>query len=132
VVGQDTEDVSLGEGRLAVIIEFGSAVYLKFGPAITAIEAEAAGLGAAFYWKLTYALYRMMRIYNHDDAMQYEERIKEYAEDDEENRGQYEFPEVEKALPECIQRTLICDDFGSFVRGNWRLLAEHREGKFGS
>jgi hypothetical protein len=48
-----------------------------------------------------------MRIYNHDDALMYEERMRDYAaEDDEENRGQYEFPEVEKALPECIQKTL--------------------------
>jgi hypothetical protein len=37
----------------------------------------------------------------------YEERMREYADqDDEESRGQYEFPEVEKALPECIRKTL--------------------------
>src|ERR1019366_8125601 len=72
-----------------------------------ALEAEAEGLGAAFYWALTYALYRVMRIYNHDDALMYEERMRDYAaEDEEENRGQYEFPEVEKALPECIRKTL--------------------------
>lgn len=35
---------------------------------------------------------------HHDDALQYEERMHEYAEEDEENREQYEFPEVEKAL----------------------------------
>ena len=80
--------------------------FLKIGPAVAALEEEAEGLGAAFYWTLTYALYRVMRIYNHDDALQYDERMHEYAEDDEENREQYEFPEVEKALPECIQKTL--------------------------
>ena len=32
--------------------------------------------------------------------------IESAKEDDEENRSQYEFPEVEKALPECIQKTL--------------------------
>src|ERR1035437_3869235 len=71
------------------------------------LEAEAEGLGAAFYWALTHALYRVMRIYNHDDALMYEERLREYADqDDEESRGQYEFPEVERALPECIRKTL--------------------------
>ena len=127
----DGEDVPLGKGRLIATIECGSAGYLKIGPAIAALEEEAAGLGAAFYWTLTYALYRVMRIYNHEDALQYEERMKEHAED-EESRGQYEFPEVEKALPDCIQKTLIRDDFRGFMRGNRRLLAEHWEGKYGS
>ncbi len=64
------------------------------------MEAEAEGLGAAFYWTLTHALYKVMRIYNHDDALMYEEQLRECAaQDDEENKGQYEFPEVEKALP---------------------------------
>jgi hypothetical protein len=124
--------VPLGKGRLAVTVECGSAGFLKISPAIAALEEEAAGLGAAFYWTLTYALYRVMWIYNHDDALQYQERMKEQAGEDEDYRGQYEFPEVEKALPECIQRTLIRDDFRGFMRGNWRLLAKHRKGKYGS
>jgi hypothetical protein len=73
-----------------------------------------------------------MRIYNHDDALMYEERLHEYAEEDEEgNRGQYEFPEVEKALPECIRKTLKRDS------SDWRtrdreLLRRFRNGRFGS
>jgi hypothetical protein len=48
-----------------------------------------------------------MRIYDHSDALMYEEMLIESAsQDDEENRSQYEFPEVEKALPVCIQKTL--------------------------
>jgi hypothetical protein len=88
--------------------------------------------GEAFYWTLTYALYRVMRIYNHDDALQYEERMREYAEDDEENRAQYEFPEVEKAPPECIRSTLTSEDRRAFLRHGRRLIAEHRSGRFGS
>jgi hypothetical protein len=100
-------DAVLESGQLVVTVECGGSGYLKIGSAIDALEAEAEGLGAAFYWALTFALYRVMRIYNHDDALMYEERMRDYAaEDDEENRGQYEFPEVEKALPECIQKTL--------------------------
>lgn len=131
VAERDSEDVPLGKGRLAVTIECGGAGYLKTGPAVAALEEEGAGLGAAFYWKLTHALYRVMRIYNHDDALQYEERMKEYAEEDEENRGQYEFPEVEKALPECIRSTLTHDDHHAFLQRARRLLAERRHGRFG-
>lgn len=57
-----------------------------------------------------------MRIYDLDDVLMYEERLIEYAnEDDAENRSQYVFPEVEKALPACIQKTL---------KEKWRI--EHR------
>ena len=132
VAERDGEETLLGRGRLAVTIECGSAGYFKIGPVIAALEEEAAGLGAAFYWTLTYALYRVMRIYNHDDALQYEERMKEYAEDDEENRAQYEFPEVEKALPECIRNTLTSEDRRAFLRRTRRLLAKHRSGRYGS
>jgi hypothetical protein len=128
----DGEDELLGKGRLAVTIECGSAGYFKIGPAIAALEEEAAGLGAAFYWTLTYALYRVMRIYNHDDAFQYEERMREYAEEDKENREQYEFPEVEKALPECIQKTLKSDVRRAFVRRARRVLTQNRRGKYAS
>ena len=132
VAERDGEGTLLGNGRLAVTIECSGCGFLKIGPAIAALEEEAAGLGAAFYWTLTYALYRVMRIYNHDDALQYEERMKEYAEDDEENREQYEFPEVEKALPQCIQETLASDDHRAFTLRARRLLIQHRNGKYRS
>ena len=131
-LGRAGSDAVLESGQLAVTIECGGSGYLKMGPAIDALEAEAEGLGAAFYWALTHALYRVMRIYNHDDALMFEERMRDHAaEDEEENRGQYEFPEVEKALPECIRKTLKRDS------SNWRtrdrkLLSRFRNGRFGS
>jgi hypothetical protein len=73
-----------------------------------------------------------MRIYNHDDALMYEERMRDYAaEDDEENRDQYEFPEVEKALPLYIQKTLKreCPDWR---RRDRDLLRRFSNGKFRS
>jgi hypothetical protein len=125
---RDGEDVPLGEARLAVTIECGGSGFLKIGPALEALEQEAEGFGAAFYWTLTYAIYRVMRIYNHDDALEYEERMKEYAEE-EDNPGQYEFPEVEKALPECIQKTLRGGHIGRTIQAR-RLLNRHRNGKY--
>ena len=131
VAERDGDDALLENGRLALTIECSGAGFLKIGPALDVLEKEAEGLGAAFYWTLTYALYRVMRIYNHDDALQYEERMREYAEEDEENRNQYEFPEVEKALPACIQKTLKCRSRASIGEAR-RLLREHESGPFGS
>ena len=130
VAERDGEDIPFGDGRLAVIIECGGSGFLKIGPAIAALEEEAEGLGAAFYWRLTYAIYRVMRIYNHDDALEYEEPMKEYAEE-EDQAGQYEFPEVEKALPECIRRTLIGNHHARTIEAR-RLLSRHRNGKYGN
>jgi hypothetical protein len=130
--GRDGSDTKLESGKLVVTVECCGSGYLKIGPALDALETEAEGLGAAFYWALTYALYRVMRIYNHDDALMYEERMRDCAaEDDEENRGQYEFPEVEKALPECIRKTLKreCSDWK--VRDR-ELLRRFRNGRYGS
>lgn len=107
VLERDGYGSTLSNAQLAVTIECSGAGYLKIGPAIDALDKEANGLGAAFYWTLIHTLYRVMRIYDHSDALMYEEMLIESAnEDDEENRSQYEFPEVEKGLPACIQKTL--------------------------
>ena len=124
------DDVLLGAGKLAVMIECGGSGYLKIGPAIEAMEAEAEGLGAAFYWTLTRALYKVMRLYNHDDALMYEEQMREWAaQDDAEKQGQYEFPEVAKALPECIRATLKRDHSAGKMQDR-ALLRQHRKGRF--
>ena len=123
----------MGQGQLIVTVACGGSGYLKIGPALEALEAEESGLGAAFYWTMTYALYRVMRVYNHDDAVQYEERMQEYAEEDEEeNKGQYEFPEVEKALPGCIRLSLHRDEHVRWNLGARRLLRKHRNGRYGA
>ena len=131
-LGRAGSDAELESGQLVVTVECGGSGYFRIGPALDALEAEAEGLGAAFYWALTFALYRVMWIYNHDDALMYEERMRDYAaEDDEENRGQYEFPEVEKALPECIRKTQKreCRDWKARDR---ELLRRFRNGRYGS
>jgi hypothetical protein len=127
VLERDGYGSTLNNGQLAVTIECGGAGNLKIGSALDAPEEEAEGLGAAFYWTLIHALYRVMRIYDHSDALMYEEMLIESAnEGDEENRSQYEFPEVEKALPACIQKTL---------KEKWRiedrrLLRAHSKGPY--
>jgi len=128
VVGADS--AGLSTGQLAITIHCSGCGFLRIGPALRALEAEEKGLGAAFYWTLLRSLYRVMRIYGHSDAQAYEENLIEYAqEDDPANRDQYEFPEVEKALPECIRRSL------KHVSEHWRLdyrrlLRRHRNGRY--
>ena len=131
-LGRAGSDVELESGQLVVTVECGGSGYFRIGPALDALEAEADGLGAAFYWALTFALYRVMWIYNHDNALMYEERMRDYAAEDEaENQGQYEFPEVEKALPECIRKTQKREspDWKAHDRD---LLRRFRNGKFSS
>jgi hypothetical protein len=133
VADREGFDEVMGDGQLAITVVCGGSGYLKIGPAIEALEAEASGLGAAFYWTLTYALYRLMRVYNHDDALQYEERMQEYAdEDDEANKGQYEFPEVEKALPDSIRSSLKKDGYDRWNLRARRLLCKYGNGRYGS
>jgi len=61
-----------------------------------------------------------------------EERMRDYAaEDEEENRGQYEFPEVEKALPECIRKTLKRDS-SDWKSRDRELLRKARSGQYSS
>ena len=128
VVGADS--AGLSTGQLAITIHCSGCGYLKIGPALRALESEEEGLGAAFYWTLIRSLYRVMRIYDHSDAQAYEENLIEYAqEDDPANRDQYEFPEVEKALPECVRKSLKHES------EHWRLeyrrlLRRHRDGRY--
>ena len=128
VVGADS--AGLSTGQLAITIHCSGCGYLKIGPALRVLESEEEGLGAAFYWTLIRSLYRVLRIYDHSDAQVYEENLIEYArEDDPANRDQYEFPEVEKALPECIRRSLKHESDHWYLDYR-RLLRRHRNGSF--
>ena len=128
VVGEDS--AGLSTGQLAITIHCSGCGYLKIGSALRALESEAEGLGAAFYWTLIRSLYRVMRIYDHSDAEAYEENLIEYAqEDDPANRDEYEFPEVEKALPECIRESLKPESRRSSL-GYRRMLSRHSTGRY--
>jgi hypothetical protein len=122
-------DPPVEQGKLCVTASCNGCGYLRIGAALDALEREAAGLGAAFYWSLVHALYRVMRVYDHEDALMYEEQLREYiSEDDTANPDKYEFPEVKRALPACIEQTL---DTKWTVTGR-RLLASHANGRHGS
>jgi hypothetical protein len=128
VVG--AESAGLSTGQLAVTIHCSGCGFLKIGRALRTLEAEEEGLGAAFYWTLIRSLYRVMRIYDYSDAQAYEENLIEYAqEDDPANRDQYEFPEVDKALPDCIRRSLKHES-EQWRLDYRRLLRRHSNGRY--
>jgi hypothetical protein len=121
-------DPPVGEGKLCVSATCSGAGYFRIGAALDALEQEATGLGAAFYWSLVRSLYRVMRIYDHDDALMYEEQLHEYVEsDDTANLDEYEFPEVRKSLPPYIEQTLD----KKWTVANQRLLSLHRNSRYG-
>jgi hypothetical protein len=127
--GYSDGNQGVGDGKLCVTICCTGCGYLKMGPVLDALEAEAEGLGAAFYWSLLRSIYRVMRIYDHDDALMYEEMLRDNADqEDPENPGQYEFPEVKRSLPLCIGRTLHAKK-GS---GGRQLLRTHAGGALAS
>jgi hypothetical protein len=128
VVGEDS--AGLSSGQLTITVHCSGCGYLKIGPSLRALESEEDGLGAAFYWTLIRSLYCVMRIYDHSDAEAYEENLIEYAqEDDPANRDQYDFPEVEKALPDCIRESLKPESRRSSVDYR-RMLSRHSKGPF--
>jgi hypothetical protein len=123
------DDPPVGEGKLCVSATCGGAGYFRIGAALDALEQEATGLSAAFYWSLVRSLYRVMRIYDHDDALMYEEQLHDYIDsDDTANPDDYEFPEVRKALPPYIEQSLE----ERWTIANQRLLLQHGNGRYGS
>ena len=52
-LGRAGSDAELESGQLVVTVECGGSGYFRIGTALDALEAEAEGLGAAFYWALT-------------------------------------------------------------------------------
>ena len=106
--------------------------YLELGSVVEAMEAEAKGLGAAFFRTLLHSIYPVMRVYDYTDALQCEINDREMAEeDDEENERNHEIPDIKSELPSCIRETQDQFEFPPFLE--WRrLLWSHRDGKFRS
>jgi len=133
------EEQKLGvRGRLTAMVDTQMSGYLKIGPALDRLEQECSGLGTAFYRLFQSSLARWVRVYDHTAAGYYEENLREMMEqDDAENEGAYEFPQIENAIPAYlrekghdkthVERALL-RRFRSGACGDWieRLLRVHR------
>jgi hypothetical protein len=78
-----------------------SAAFVVSGPTLEMLEREHAHLPASFYQMFTGALSKWTRIYDHRDAEDYVEMLREWAEGEEE---QYEIGDVAAAVPACLKR----------------------------
>jgi hypothetical protein len=77
---------------------------LIFGSALGLLEETRTGLGSAFYFLLVSSINRWIGVYDHGDAMLYENNLRDMAEqEDPDNVDAYQIPNVAEALPSCLQ-----------------------------
>lgn len=106
--------------------EFG---YLEMGDVVEAMEADTPGLGAAFYRVLVHAIHSVMPVYDYTDAMYCEENYREMAKQDNEHEDQYEIPDIQSDLPECLRESPKRRTKQTLQ--DWRrALAANRDGRF--
>jgi len=108
---------------LMITVEAGCCGYMVAGAALDALEANAKGLGRAFYRVLDTSLAKWMRIYDLSDARYYVDGMKQMAEGDDEAEN-YEFPDVEAAIPEFLRDTASP---GPVQEHNLSLLRKHQK-----
>ena len=99
---------------------------------LTALEAHATGLGAAFYQTLAYTLVRSLGSWDLDDAVTSVEQMREWANEPREEEGgsgdEFEIPDLDGCTPTFIaearkKRVSILQSL--------RLLRAHAGGRFG-
>src|SRR5438093_327760 len=90
------------DGRhLYFVVHPDSAAYVVAGATLELPEREHGRLPATFYHVFTGALNKCLRIYDHRDAEDRVEMLREWAEGDEE---QYEIADVAGSVPDCMKR----------------------------
>jgi hypothetical protein len=98
------DDARLGDAsRVFAALEPESAGYVILGPTLRLLESVHPRLPATFLYLFLGALNRWVRVYDHRDALDRVERLREwYAGDPEE--GDVELPDIEGCLPESVKR----------------------------
>ena len=99
----ERRDGSPASGRLYLTVESDAAAYLVLGPVLRLLEQECPGLAASFFETFTSALNRWLRVYDYRDAQDRVQMWREWMEEDG-GQGQYEIPDVEGCIPECLKR----------------------------
>jgi len=106
------------DGRhLYFILHPDSAAYVVAGPTLELLEREHARLPATFYQMFTGALSTWIRIYDHWDAEDRVEMLREWAEGEEE---QYEIADVAGTVPACMRRKALSFESLRRLRGQAR------------
>ena len=99
---------------------------------LTALEGQAAGLGAAFYQLLAHTMVRSLGSWDLDDAAASVEQMKEWASESREEEGgaedEFEIPDLDGCTPVCIAEARKKH---VSVRHSVRILRAHAGGRFG-
>ena len=90
-----SDDVS----RVFLAVEPDSAGYVILGPTLRLLESVHPRLPATFLYLFLGALNRWVRVYDHRDALDRVERLRDWYESDPEG-GDVELPDIDRCLPE--------------------------------
>jgi len=79
---------------------------VRFGPTLELLEKVHPQLPATFFTLFVGALNRWIRIYDHRDAEERAEMLREWAAQ-EADADQYEIPDVQASIPPCMRQTAL-------------------------
>jgi len=79
---------------------------VTFGPTLELLERVHPQLPAAFFNLFVRALNRWIRVYDHRDAEERAETLREWAAQ-EDDADQYEIPDVQGSIPACMRQTAL-------------------------
>ncbi len=89
--------------KVFITVEPDSAGYVVLGPALRLLESVHPRLPATFLDLFLGALNRWIRVYDHRDAFDHVERIRDWYETDPEGQD-IELPDIEHSLPKSVKR----------------------------
>jgi hypothetical protein len=112
----DYSDERGPEGTLYLIVDPDSAAFVLLNPTLELLEINPR-LPATFYRYFAGSLKRWVRVYDHHDAEERVDMLREWYEG-EENPEQYEVPDVEGCTPKCLkERPLSLRSLKNLSRG---------------
>jgi hypothetical protein len=100
--GHDADEAG-ARGEMFLVLEPESAGYVVMGPTLELLQAVHPRLPITFFDLFTGALNRWIRVYDHRDALERVEQLREWYEADPEGET-VELPAVDAAIPDCLRR----------------------------
>ena len=93
-------------GMLYLIVDPDSAAFVLLNPVLELLEKVHPRLPATFFRHFAGSLNRWVRVYDHHDAEERVDMLREWYEG-EENPEQYEVPDIEGCTPKCLKERPI-------------------------
>jgi hypothetical protein len=102
----DYSDQRGPEGTLYLILDPDGAAFVLLKPTLELLETVHPRLPSTFFMHLAGSLNRWVRVYDYRDAEEHVDMLREWYEG-EEDRDQYEVPDVEGCTPECLKEPAL-------------------------